>query len=835
MKKLFFIFLSVFYLFAFIKSSFSQVPGALVNGFIPPLLRSISTIYGPNDFVRDVAVLPDGKMVVGGMFTAYNGKPVNRICRVLANGNLDTSFRVLSGANDWIFMVKRLQSGKILIGGNFTSFQGKAVPGFARLHPNGLLDTTFKIRLTSSSGFPSVSRVKEFANGDLLICGNFTTVNQTPRVYLAKINANGTQVYDFFQNQNPNAGISAFLQLPDGKFIVSGFFSAINGTRYNRIARLLPTGRLDTSFKAKGFHPELLQITQSGEVSISELALDNQNRILVGGKFSNYNDSSRTGIIRIFQNGQLDTSFRKQANPYNFMYTLKVLPDQNIFLGGQFSVFQGKPRPGTVVLHPNGIVNDAYPFGQIAGDYTTKLEILADSSWVLAGRYYPGSLVRLQRNQAFDFRFNPDGYEKAGQCATVTTHANGKCWVTGSFSKVNQRHQARIVRLMPNGSDDSTFSSESFSWLTLNSVLVTANQHFYAAILNGFRANGAPINGLLQLNAAGGWVNMNLGSGFNGFIQTLCEGPEKSVVVGGSFTLFNNQPANRILCLQPNGLPSATLSFGTGFNGNVSKVKRLNDGKWLVLGDFTQYQGQACGNLVRLLSDGSLDLSINRSGISDVDVSEDGSLFLKGFFPFGSGNVKTYLKLKPDGQLDTTFSYDENTGISNPYFRILPDGRILSFGNTSSPATFNSNLCLFRPDGRLDSTFQVNLDGDKSITDLAISSDGNLVVVGNFETVNGTGRSLIAKLYRPETVLSVGPGPRPFHELRIFPNPTAGQLQIQSDSRVEKVELMDASGRSYVLKADPWNRIDLKDYPQGLYHLRVFTHSGPRVLKVLVE
>jgi hypothetical protein len=46
-----------------------------------------------NGAITHLAVQPDGKLVLGGGFTAYNGSARNRVLRVNGDGSIDTTFQ----------------------------------------------------------------------------------------------------------------------------------------------------------------------------------------------------------------------------------------------------------------------------------------------------------------------------------------------------------------------------------------------------------------------------------------------------------------------------------------------------------------------------------------------------------------------------------------------------------------------------------------------------------------------------------------------------------------------------------------------------------------------
>jgi hypothetical protein len=49
-------------------------------------------LNGTDKTIRAAAILPDGKVIIGGEFTRYNGHDVNRIARLNEDGSLDTTF-----------------------------------------------------------------------------------------------------------------------------------------------------------------------------------------------------------------------------------------------------------------------------------------------------------------------------------------------------------------------------------------------------------------------------------------------------------------------------------------------------------------------------------------------------------------------------------------------------------------------------------------------------------------------------------------------------------------------------------------------------------------------
>jgi uncharacterized delta-60 repeat protein len=143
-------------------------------------------------------IQPDGKLLIPGTFTTYNGTTVGRIVRINTDGTLDTSFNTNlgTGANAQVFNTEVQSDGKIVITGTFSTVNGIARPGIARLNSDGSVDTSF--------------------NATAITAGN-----------------------NFYHTSTQ----------PDGKIVMVGNYSlTVSGTTYNRIMRFNSDGSLDTTF-----------------------------------------------------------------------------------------------------------------------------------------------------------------------------------------------------------------------------------------------------------------------------------------------------------------------------------------------------------------------------------------------------------------------------------------------------------------------------------------------------------------------------------------------------------------------------------------------------------
>ena len=125
MKKKLTITALVFLFFSLvIPARADTVPGSLDTGFDPG--TGLDTDLMLNLSVRAMAVQPDGKVIIGGVFTEVDGVGYNYLARLNADGSVDTSFDIGTGANEVVNAVAVQPDGKIIVGGNFTELNGTA-------------------------------------------------------------------------------------------------------------------------------------------------------------------------------------------------------------------------------------------------------------------------------------------------------------------------------------------------------------------------------------------------------------------------------------------------------------------------------------------------------------------------------------------------------------------------------------------------------------------------------------------------------------------------------------------------------------------------------------
>src|SRR5947208_12378969 len=131
-----------------------------------------------------MAVQPDGKVVIGGFLTCYNGDTAasDPVIPLNADGTRDTTFNAGgAGADSTVEAIAVQPDGKIVIGGQFTSYNGDTAARIMRLNADGTRDTTFNASGTGSNSI--VDKVPAAAlqpAGKTTSAGGFTSYHGDP-------------------------------------------------------------------------------------------------------------------------------------------------------------------------------------------------------------------------------------------------------------------------------------------------------------------------------------------------------------------------------------------------------------------------------------------------------------------------------------------------------------------------------------------------------------------------------------------------------------------------------------------------------------------------------
>ena len=537
-----------------------------------------------------VVVLPTGKILVGGDFETFNGTPAPGIVRLNANGSLDATFAPPLLAGSLVEGLTLQPDGKVLVNGYLlsTGTPGSG-PGLVRLLTTGALDNTFAV---SSSQFPvgsisttfSGEAVRLQADGKVVVAGYFNT---GPANGLARLTSTGTLDNSFQFNGNPNSVPSSISLDATGGVVIGNFSNTLPGQE-NNLVRLTSTGAFDPTFAAK------LQVAGS----IVAMVRQADGKLVVGGNFTEMNGQVVHRLARLADDGTFDASYAATTGPLPAPVTsLAVQADGKVVAGTALGLY----RFGTT-----GAPDPAFGSASATGASITALALQPDGRIVVVGNVpgAVGSVVRFGTNGAYDPTFvRTVASTVSGNPSIMTAvlvQPDGKVVVGGRFAITGSPSVYRVVRYETTGALDPTFGLNRFTTATGSLVGTTR-------------------------------------------IHSLARQADGKILVGGNFEALDGQTRYGVARLAATGVADATFASATPLNGSVLAVLPQPNGRVLLGGTFTKILANgSTNNLARVLSDGTEDPSfgvttVPNGAVRSLLVDPNGGIIIGGGFTSISG------------------------------------------------------------------------------------------------------------------------------------------------------------------------------------------------------
>ena len=325
-------------------------------------------------FVTSTAIQSDGKIVVGGLFTDYNGTPANSIIRLNSDGSVDTSFFYGIGFNDAVYSISIQSNGAIVVGGRFTNYNGINADRIIRLNSDGSVDTSF----IYGTGFNNtIQKINIQSDGKIVVGGFFTSYNGTGANYIIRLNSDGSIDTSFVYGSGFSYIIISIAIQTDGKILVGGAFTSYDGTGANQIIRLNSDGSVDTSFVyGTGF-----------DSNVYSIAIQTDGKIVVGGNFSDYNGTGANHIIRLNSDGSIDTSFVYGIGFDSIVISIAIQSNGSILVGGAFTDYNGTGANYIILLNSNGSIDGSFIYGTGFNDAVYSISIQSNGAIVVGGRF----------------------------------------------------------------------------------------------------------------------------------------------------------------------------------------------------------------------------------------------------------------------------------------------------------------------------------------------------------------------------------------------------------------------------------------------------------------
>lgn len=304
------------------------IPDALfgTNGVVTLVLGD----YEYNDIYKTLP-LPDGKLLLS--INSYGDtEDLTRIVRLQANGSLDSTFGVngitklslnASDLEEYLVDAVALPNGKYLfvgyISNNLDVFRSVVV----RLNENGTLDDTFDndgiLQLNPGIADNGLVAIDQLPDGKWLLAGTYSKLQGNDDLFLARLNALGTLDQGFGQNGilkptglNNNVYTYDLEVLPDGSFYAAGVLFDDNFTLNDSwVSRFNANGTYDAAFGQNG-----TAIVDFGDFEEARaLAVQSDGKVLLAGYRveNNLDNETQYFVGRLHADGTTDVSFANQG------------------------------------------------------------------------------------------------------------------------------------------------------------------------------------------------------------------------------------------------------------------------------------------------------------------------------------------------------------------------------------------------------------------------------------------------------------------------------------------------------------------------------------------
>ncbi len=685
----------------YVAGSFDWIAGARrvdLARFLPNAQIDATYFAYDSDFtdnqIREVVELSDGKVWVFGPFTKIGSQTRSGAALFNANGSLSYTppFLTVTGGNTNGNVTRALatSAGDVVLAGTFTQVNATARPGVARITAAGVLDTTFAPGAGPVGG--AIEDAALDATGRVVLGGSFTSFSGTAEGYIVRLSTAGAVDTAFAANTNVSAAVNSVQVQANGQILLGGSFANSGGFVFNGTTLLNADGTTDTSFNPyPGANSSVFRARRASDGSV-----------VVTGAFTQMQNQARSLIARFTTNGPIDSLFVTDTIEGGYPVDVLERPDGKLLVRGTFTTVNGQTRHGLARFHSapvrRGGLESAMNGALLANNVVNAVVPLGDGRFVVAGDFTTFSGQSRSRIAAInvygevDATFNV-GTGFNGAVLGGTLLSSGKILLWGGFSSYNNAAAPGLARLNPDGSLDPTFVPPVFN-AAVNAVQVLADGRLLVGGAFTF-AGATPAGGLVRLQANGAVdATFNAGTGANGAVFAVARASDGSVFAGGAFTSFAGSPAPGVVKLAADGTRASGFSIGTGNANNANPVRALavaNDGKLIVAGAFDAWADASVGGIVRLNTDGSRDTTfLNGFGADGVVYAlaalSDGRLYVGGAFTtFGGGERRGLVRLSAAGVIDPVF--DVGAGFSGGEVRALglaTDGRVATGGTFSS-------------------------------------------------------------------------------------------------------------------------------------------------------
>ncbi len=455
--------------------------GSLDDTFVLP--GTTGSVFGD----EVVAKLDNNnKILIGGII--YGSGVQYKTIRLNSDGTSDGTY--VTGIYDISNHVDEIylpvfgfnSSDEIYIGGSQATLNNVTQYGLSKVDNDGNVIGTFDASL---GGQAKINAIEFLDNGKALIGGNFIGIGNEYANYLAMLNDDGTLDSDFQMNlgEGPNREVFSIAQNGDGDFIVGGAFNKFESTTTGALIKIGSDGTRDATFD-----PDVY-VGYVGP-GIEAIEFDSEGKILIGGNFSYVNGTNIYGLARLNVDGTIDGSFNSTnaLDAKAYIKDIEIREDDKIIAGGHYYLSSSSPGGILVRFNADGTFDDTFSNDYDLSElYIQAVELKSDNSIVIGG-YSQTNAANLVILDEDGILINDQSISVGQSWESINSIIlldDNNALLGGEFNNINSVQVDDLVKVSLDGALDSEvnylFNDNGNYYSSLNSIKLLADNRLLAS------------------------------------------------------------------------------------------------------------------------------------------------------------------------------------------------------------------------------------------------------------------------------------------------------------------------------------------------------------------
>lgn len=627
----------------------------------------------PNEYILAAAPLPDGRALV--LRRTYSlGYAVENLVRLNADGTIDPTYAALPFRGS--LSLTALPDGRVLASGHFNAIGDARRENLARFNADGTLDANFVPQLPEAPFYLAAAAAD--SAGNVYVSGSSWAQRQGARHFF-RLAPDGSVDPEFKPEYALNFTVLAVQ--PDGKLLASTPPPLImtllpqNEMVYGEFVRFLPDGSVDPGFSRR-FSGDVRRIEAlpDGRIGVHALIVSRPPLQPDSPAFAPVPPPSihHSTVLILSRDGAVERDLRSSVGPDNDVELLGTDANGDVLVRYGPPVGDRSDLAVPVVTGPGMEVwpTMPVPHGSLARGTLARVSPATGEVRVVSA---------------------PPLHRQSGSVSRIRTDGAGRILVTGAFTSIDGEPRPGIARFLAGGALDPSFapapranaSDPHLQIVHPDGRAIVFESSLEPADSDGFHRPSVRFLRFL----ANGEIDPTFAPGADllAHLTRWHAATADGRVLVSYFSPDNSHEGNLKLgwmradgTLEPplpvefRGLDHLAVTYGGGADAPGSIVRpagtyanSLNvalqpDGRLLVHGIFSHVSGEPRHQLVRLLSDGSIDRDFVADTsrirwLESVTRLADGRLMIAGRSNATGRELTLARRLLPDGARDPGF------------------------------------------------------------------------------------------------------------------------------------------------------------------------------------